>query len=82
MTINRNNNFLNIIFNSPKDFDENFEYYFGFSQKQIENIMKEKFEIYDDETKNRFLLVYEFTDNWNFGKKNNYFGTSLLIIGI
>ena len=86
MTINDNNNFLNVIFNSPKNFDENFEYYFGINQKQIESIMKEKFEIYDDETENRFLLVYEFIGNRNFGKKINYFsasgkGKSITLIG-
>lgn len=66
--------YLNTIFESPRDFEKNFNYYFklGDNTRELNGL----FYIFDDKRKTRFMLSYEFENYDNFGKKLNYFGAS------
>ena len=64
--------FLNENFDSPQDFEKNFNYYFKLGEKN-KNLL-ENFHIFDDRKKTRYYIVYEFLSQKNFGKKVEYFG--------
>ena len=66
--------FLNENFDSPQDFEKNFNYYFKLGEKN-KNLL-ENFHIFDDRKKTRYYIVYEFLSQKNFGKKVEYFGRS------
>ena len=65
--------FIQRLFDTPKHFEKNFEYYFNINKKQIYNY---KFYIYDDaESSDRKNLVKNIL-NWEFGTYYYFYGSS------